>query len=74
MTIDFMVRLQCTTNGYDSIREIVDRLAKSAHYLPIKTTHTMALYTQLYVDKIVRLHGVLVSTVSDRGTKFTSHF
>ena len=53
---------------------IVDRLTKSAHFLPVKTTYGVAKYAQIYLDEIVRLHGVPVSIISDRGTQFTSRF
>ena len=72
--MDFMVGLSRTQRGYDSIWVIVDRLTKSAHFLPIKTTYSVAQYAQLYIRHIVSLHGVLVSIVPDRGTQFTSRF
>ena len=53
---------------------IVDRLTKSAHYLPIQTTFTLDKLASLYVKEIVRLHGVVASIVSDRDTRFTSKF
>ncbi|XP_058217443.1 uncharacterized protein LOC131328522 [Rhododendron vialii] len=60
--------------GYDSIWVIVDRLTKSAHFLPVKTTYTTDKYAKLYVDEIVRLHGVPMSIVSDKDPEFTSRF
>ena len=53
---------------------IVDRLTKSAHFLPINVEDSLEKLAQLYVDEIVRLHGVLVSIVSDRDPRFTSRF
>ena len=53
---------------------IVDRLMKSAHFLPINVEDSLEKLAQLYVDEIVRLHGVLVSIVSDRDPRFTSRF
>ena len=53
---------------------IVDRLTKLAHFIPVKTTYSVAQYAQLYVENIVSLHGVPVSIVLDRGPQFTSKF
>ena len=47
---------------------------KSAHFLPINVEDSLEKLAQLYVDEIVRLHGVLVSIVSDRDPRFTSRF
>ena len=72
--MDFVVGLRMSQKGHDSIRVIVGRLTKSAHLLAVKTTYTVAQYAQMYLDSIVALHGVPVSTVSDRGPQFTSRF
>ena len=71
ITMDFVVGLPRSKDGYDSIWVIVDRLTKSAHFLPVKATYSVA---KLYVKHIVCLHGVPVSIVSDRGSVFTSRF
>ncbi|XP_073317238.1 uncharacterized protein [Primulina huaijiensis] len=63
-----------TPKGYNSIWIIVDKLTKSAHFLPVKTTFTMNQYAEGYVAEIVRLHGIPVSIVSDRDPRFTSEF
>nr|GEV79810.1 putative reverse transcriptase domain, ribonuclease H-like domain, aspartic peptidase domain protein [Tanacetum cinerariifolium] len=67
-------RLLRTTSGYDSIWVIVDRLTKSAHFLPVKTTNSMEKLTQLYLKEIVCRHGVPMSIILDRDSKFTSSF
>ena len=72
--MDFVVGLPKTQKGHDSIWVIVDRLTKSAHFLAVKTTYTVAQYAQMYLDSIVALHGVPVSIVSDRGPQFTLRF
>jgi hypothetical protein len=72
--MDFIVGLPRTRNGYDSIWVIVDRLTKVAHFLPVKTTYTGPQLAELYMERIVCLHGVPKKIVSDRGTQFTSHF
>lgn len=53
---------------------IADRSTKTAHFLPVKTTHSMDQLATLYIQEIVRLHGVPVSITSDRDTRFTSRF
>ena len=53
---------------------IVDRLTKSAHFIPVKVTYSAEKLAKIYISEIVRLHGVPLSIISDRGTKFTSKF
>jgi hypothetical protein len=72
--MDFIVGLPRTPAGYDSIWVIVDRLTKVAHFIPVKTTYKGSRLTELYVARIVSLHGVLKKIVSDRGSQFTSRF
>jgi len=72
--MDFIVGLPRTHKGYDSIWVIVDRLTKVAHFLPVKTTYTGAKLAELYMERIVCLHGDPKKIVSDRGTQFTSQF
>jgi hypothetical protein len=72
--MDFIVGLARTRAGYDSIWVVVDRLTKATHFIPVKTTYNSALLAELYMSRIVCLHGILKKIVSDRGTQFTSHF
>ncbi|WVZ97670.1 hypothetical protein U9M48_043184 [Paspalum notatum var. saurae] len=72
--MDFIVGLLCTQSGFDSIWVVVDRLTKVAHFIPIKTTYSGAKLAELYMSRIVCLHGVPKKIVSDHGTQFTSHF
>jgi hypothetical protein len=72
--MDFIVGLPRTQAGYDSIWVIVDRLTKVAHFIPIKTTYSGANLVELYMSRIVCLHGVPKKFVSDRGSQFTSKF
>ncbi|GJR99602.1 putative reverse transcriptase domain-containing protein [Tanacetum coccineum] len=60
-----------TPSGYDSIWVIVDRLTKSAHFLPTKKTDSIEKLAQLYLKEIVCRHGVPVSVISDRAVLFT---
>jgi transposase InsO family protein len=72
--MDFIVGLPRTQSGYDSIWVIVDRLAKVAHFVPVKTTYSGLQLAKLYMSMIVCLHGVPKKIVSDRGTQFTLRF
>ena len=72
--MDFITGLPKTSQGYDSIWVIVDRLTKSAHFLLVKTTFLVKQYAELYLSRIVCLHGVPKTIVSDRGPQFTSRF
>ncbi|WVZ53175.1 hypothetical protein U9M48_004155 [Paspalum notatum var. saurae] len=72
--MDFIVGLPRTQKGYDSIWVIIDRLTKSAHFLPVKTHYTAATYAGLYISRIVSLHGVPQTITSDRGSLFVSCF
>jgi hypothetical protein len=72
--MDFIVGLRRTRAGYDSIWVVVGRLTKSAHFIPVKTRYNSAVLAELYMSRIVYLHGVPKKIVSDRGTQFTSQF
>ena len=72
--MDFIVGLPRSRAGNDSIWVIVDRLTKSAHFVPVKTTFTAERVARIFLQQIVRLHGVPESIVSDRGSTFTSRF
>jgi transposase InsO family protein len=72
--MDFIVGLLRTQLGYNSIWVIVDRLTKVAHFIPVKTTYFGLQLAELYMSRIVCLHGVPKKIVSDRGTQFTSKF
>ena len=72
--MDFVSGLPRTQKGHDAVWVIVDRLTKSAHFLPVNMKYSMEKLAQLYMDEIVRLHGVPVSIVSDRDPRFVSRF
>jgi hypothetical protein len=72
--MDFIVGLPRTRAGYGSIWVVVDRLTKAAHFIPVKTTYNSVVLVELYMSRIVCLHGIPKKIVSDRGTQFTSHF
>ena len=72
--MDFVVGLPRTQAGFDAIWMIVDRLTKSAHFLSIRTKFSLDRLAELYINEIVRLHGVPASIVSDQDPRFTSRF
>jgi IS30 family transposase len=72
--MDFIVGLPNTQSSYDSIWVIIDRLSKVAHFIPVKTIYKGSKLVELYIARIVCLHGVHKKIVSDRGTQFTSKF
>ncbi|KAL5546340.1 hypothetical protein UlMin_006027 [Ulmus minor] len=74
ITMDFVVGLPKTTKSHDAIWVIVDRLTKSAHFIPIKMTYSLEQLAELYVREIVRLHGVPKAIISDRDARFSSKF
>ena len=74
IVMDFVSGLPLTQRKNDYVWVIVDRLTKSAHFIPVKINYSMDRLTELYVDEIVRLHGVSLSIVSDRDPRFTSRF
>jgi transposase InsO family protein len=74
IAMDFIVDLPRTQSGYDYIWVIVDRLTKVAHFIPVKTTYSGSQLAELYMSRIVCLHGVPKKIVSNRGAQFTSKF
>jgi hypothetical protein len=72
--MDFIVGLPHPRAGYDSIWVVVDRLTKTSHFIPVKTSYNSVVLVELYMSHTVCLHGVPKKIVSDRGTQFTSHF
>ncbi|KAD7479850.1 hypothetical protein E3N88_02986 [Mikania micrantha] len=74
ITMDLITKLSKTRKGYDTIWVIVDRLTKSAHFIPIRESYSSEKMAEVYVKEIVSRHGILVTIVSNRDTRFTSHF
>ncbi|GJR69472.1 putative reverse transcriptase domain-containing protein [Tanacetum coccineum] len=72
--MDFNIKLPKTSSGHDTIWVIVDRLTKSAHFIPTRATNSMETLTWLYINEIVSRHGVPISIISDRDSHFTSRF
>jgi hypothetical protein len=68
ISMDFIVGLPLTPRKHDSIWVIVDRLTKTAHFIPVHTTYSAERYVKIYIDLVVRLHGVPKTILSDRDT------
>ena len=74
IAMDFVVGLPLTQGKCDAIWVIVDRLTKSAHFLPINERYSVDRLANMYLKEIVARHGVPVSIVSDRDPRFNSRF
>jgi hypothetical protein len=74
ISLDFIVGLPRTAKGFDSIWVIIDRLTKIAHFLLVKVKYLVIAYAELYIARILNLHGVPKTIVSDRGPQFVSKF
>jgi hypothetical protein len=72
--MNFIVGLPHTSRGYNSIWVIVDRLTKSAHFIPVSTTYRVRHYAELYLSHIVRYHGIPKTIIFDRGSIFVAWF
>ncbi|XP_048627476.1 uncharacterized protein LOC125596341 [Brassica napus] len=72
--MDFVTDFPTTRNQKDAVWVVVDRLTKSAHFLPMQKGDGVDQIVRIYLDEIVRLHGVSASIVSDRDSRFTSYF
>jgi len=72
--MDFVSSLPKTSHGHDAVWVIVDRLTKSAHFIPVNMKYKMEKLVELYIKEVVRLHGIPSSIVSDRDPRFTSRF
>ncbi|GJS22667.1 putative reverse transcriptase domain-containing protein [Tanacetum coccineum] len=73
ITMDLVTKFPRSSSGYDAIWVIVDRLTKSAHFLPIREDYKTEKLARIYINEIVARHGVPVSIISNRDGRFTSH-
>ncbi|GKC32059.1 putative reverse transcriptase domain-containing protein [Tanacetum coccineum] len=74
IAMDFVTKLPRTSSGHDTIWVIVDRLTKSAYFLPMHEDYKIERLAKLYLNEIVARHGVSISIISDRDGRFTSRF
>ncbi|GJZ11671.1 putative reverse transcriptase domain-containing protein [Tanacetum coccineum] len=74
ITMDFITKLPKSSQGFDTIWVIVDRLTKSAHFLPIRENDPLDKLARLYLNRIVARHGIPASIICDRDGRFSSNF
>ncbi|GKA19454.1 putative reverse transcriptase domain-containing protein, partial [Tanacetum coccineum] len=72
--MDFITKLPKSSHGFNTIWIIVDRLIKSAHFLPIRENDPLDKLARLYLNMIVARHGIPVSVIYDLDGRFTSNF
>jgi transposase InsO family protein len=72
--MDFITELPTSTKQNDAIMVVVNKLSKSTHFIPVKSTCKAIDITHVFMREIFRLHGMPKEIVSDRDTKFTSNF
>jgi hypothetical protein len=70
ISMGFIVDLPMTARKFDLIWVIVDRLFKSAHFIPVNTNYKVQKYGKIYIARVLCLHGVLKIIISDRGLQF----
>nr|GEZ11447.1 retrovirus-related Pol polyprotein from transposon 17.6 [Tanacetum cinerariifolium] len=73
ITMDFVTKLPKMSNGYDTIWVIVNHLTKSAYFLPMRDNDSMDKLARLYLKEVVTRHGIPVSIICDRDSRFTSN-
>ncbi|GJW48775.1 putative reverse transcriptase domain-containing protein [Tanacetum coccineum] len=74
IAMDFVTKLPRTSSGHDTIWVIVDRLTKSAHFLPMREDYKIDRLARLYLNEIVARHGVPISIISDHDSRYTQRF
>ncbi|GKD78337.1 putative reverse transcriptase domain-containing protein, partial [Tanacetum coccineum] len=74
ITMDFVTKLPRSSQGYDTIWVIVDRLTKSAIFLPMRETDPLEKLAKMYLKEVVARHGIPVSIICDRDPRFSSNF
>ncbi|CAI5470588.1 unnamed protein product [Closterium sp. Yama58-4] len=74
VSLDFITGLPSTSRGHDSILVVIDKFSKMGHFIPINVTATAEATTRLFFDRIITIHGIPATLISDRDPKFTSKF
>ncbi|GJY74567.1 putative reverse transcriptase domain-containing protein [Tanacetum coccineum] len=74
ITMDFVTKLPKSSQGYDTIWVIVDRLTKSAIFVPMRETDPMEKLARMYLKEVVTRHGIPVSIICDRDPRFALNF
>ncbi|CAI5485838.1 unnamed protein product [Closterium sp. Naga37s-1] len=74
VSLDFITGLPSTSRGHDSILVVIDKFSKMGHFLPTNATATAEATARLFFDRIITIHGIPTTLISDRDPKFTSKF
>jgi hypothetical protein len=74
ISMDFIVGLPITSRKFDLIWVIIDRLSKSTHFIPVHTNYNIQKYAGIYIARVLCLHGILKTIISERGSQFVAHF
>jgi hypothetical protein len=74
ISMDFIVVLPMTAGKFHSIRVIVDRLSKSVHFIPVNTNYKVEKYAKIYIARMLCLHGVSKTIISDQRSQFVARF
>jgi hypothetical protein len=74
ISMDFIMGLPLTAHKFDSIWVIVDQLSKSTHFIPVHTHFGARKYAEVYITRVLCLHGVSKTIISDRGSHFVTRF
>ena len=72
--MDFITGLPLTSQRHNAILVAVDKLTKSAHFIPVRDTYEVADVDRVFINEIIRFHGVPKKIISDRDSRFTSRF
>ncbi|GKE39464.1 putative reverse transcriptase domain-containing protein [Tanacetum coccineum] len=72
--MDFVMKLPKSSQGYDTIWVIVDRLTKSTIFVPMRETDPMEKLARMYLKEVVTRHGIPVSIICDHDPRFTLNF
>jgi hypothetical protein len=74
ISMDFIVGLPLTACKFDLIWGILDRLTKSTHFIPISSKYRVEKYAEIYITRVLCLHGVPKTIISDQGSHFVAGF
>ncbi|CAI7783068.1 unnamed protein product [Closterium sp. NIES-53] len=74
VSLDFITGLPSTSRGHDSILMVIDKFSKMDHFIPTNATATAEATACLFFDRIITIHGIPATLISDRDPKFTSKF